>query len=279
MARNDVSEDVFFLDRALQRPLQAQIRETVVNGILSRQLLVGARMPSTRLLARHLGVARVTVTTAFQELVAQGYLRSSDRSAFVVADSAPVPRVRTGPDLTGDPRVDWMAKIPNSLEKLRRVFDLGAWRDCARQAMGRRDFEDMAGDVAAADDPMLVDYICARTLPRRGITAKSDQVLVTLGAQNALWLAIQLLVRDGFHAVVENPGHPDITSALRWLGARITAIDVDGEGLPTESLPDELDAVFVTPSHHAPTAVTMPMHRRQLLLSAAADRGFSHRRG
>jgi GntR family transcriptional regulator/MocR family aminotransferase len=154
------------------------------------------------------------------------------------------------------------------------LFDLGAWRDCVRQAMGRRDFEDMAGDVAAADDPVLINHICARTLPRRGITAEPDQVLATLGTQNALWLAIQLMVRSGFHAVVENPGHPDISSALRWLGARVTAVDVDGDGLPPNALPDDTDAVFVTPSHHAPTAVTMPIHRRQQLLGAAEERDF-----
>ena len=102
------------------------------------------------------------------------------------------------------------------------LFHLGAWRDCARRALGRRDFEDMARDAVAADDPMLVDYIASRTLPRRGIVAGPEEILVTVGAQNALWLTIQLLARSGIHAACENPGYPDTVGALRWHGARVT---------------------------------------------------------
>ena len=78
---------------------------------------------------------------------------------------------------------------------------------------GRRDFDDMARDAAASDDPMLVNYICSRTLPRRGIAAEPGEILVTVGAQNALWLTIQLLAKNGLHAVCENPGYPDIATA------------------------------------------------------------------
>src|SRR5690625_4599584 len=256
----------------------------------------GAALPSTRRLARHLGLSRITVTNAYQELISQGYLVSRDRSACIVADQAPISRPgkqQSAPDPGG---LDWSARLSRSLLDYPRIekpanwrdypypfiygqadwslFDHGAWRDCSRRALGRRDFEEMAGDMALADDPMLVSYICTRSLPRRGIQADPEEVLVTLGAQNALWLAISLLAHDGFRAACENPGYPEVANALLWKGAHVTPVNVDGEGLPPDALPHALDAVSVTPSHHAPTAAIMPMQRCEWLLEAANARDF-----
>lgn len=154
------------------------------------------------------------------------------------------------------------------------LFDLAAWRDCARRALAREDFILMAGDFAAADDVELVNYIRSRTLPSRGIHAEPDEILVTVGAQNALWIISHLLLTRRSHVVCENPGHPDISATLHLTGANVTALDVDEGGLPPELLPDEIDAVFVTPSHQSPTAATMPRARRIALLEAAAERDF-----
>lgn len=291
MKANRVPEEFFFLDRAQNRSLQGQIREAIVSAVLAGQLLPGAQLPSTRKLAKHLGVSRLTITLAYQELVSQGYLSTSARSAFAVSETAPIPQLADEPHAQEGGGIDWEAKLSDSLMDRRKIdkphdwrtfpfpfiygqmdmtlFDHGAWRDCARRALGRRDFEDMAGDAAAADDPMLVNYICSRTLPRRGISANPAEILVTVGAQNALWLTIQLLTKNNTHAVCENPGYPDITTSLHWNGARVTPVDVDQYGLRTDCLPSGVDLVFVTPSHHAPTAVTMPMSRREALLSAA----------
>jgi GntR family transcriptional regulator/MocR family aminotransferase len=296
MSRMTASEEIFFLDRSQDQGLQAQLRASLVSAILARRLLPGTRLPSTRRLAKHLNVSRITVTLAYQELVSQGYLATAKRSGFFVSESAPVAGLDSKTGARPKAGIDWTRKLPRSLSDRRRIekpydwrtfpypfiygqmdmslFNHNAWRDCARRALGRRDFEDMASDFAAADDPMLVNYICARTLPRRGIAARPEEVLVTVGAQNALWLVIQLLMRDGLHAVCENPGYPDLVSALRWSGARVSPIDVDDQGLPTDRLPPEVDVVFVTPSHHAPTAVTLPLERRTKLLEAADAQDF-----
>ncbi len=296
MNRITAPEEIFFLDRSQGQGLQAQVRESLVSAILARRLLPGTRLPSTRKLARHLEVSRITITLAYQELVSQGYLATARRSSFFISDSAPISALgdrSTEPAETG---IDWAAKLPRSLSDRRMIekpydwrtfpypfiygqmdmslFHHNAWRDCARRALGRRDFEDMASDVAVADDPMLVNYICSSTLPRRGIAARPSEVLVTVGAQNALWLVVQLMARDGLHAVCENPGYPDLVSALRWSGTRVSTVDVDEHGLPTDRLPPGADVVFVTPSHHAPTAVTMPMSRRSRLLEAADQQDF-----
>ncbi|MGF7008543.1 PLP-dependent aminotransferase family protein [Aminobacter sp. BE322] len=296
MAHPTVSETVFFLDNASRVGLQAQIRETVVSAVLAGRIQPGAHLPSTRKLADYLNISRITVTLAYQELASQGYVEAASRSAYRVAGNPPTNALAANAPQAGGDAIDWSAKLRSSFivaKQMRKpldwrrypypflygqmdpsLFDLTAWRDCARRALAREDFEQMAGDFAAADDVQLVNYICSRTLPSRGIRANPDEILVTVGAQNALWIVIQLLLRQDAHAVCENPCHPDMSASLMLSGAQVTAIDVDKEGLPPETLPKDVDAVFVTPSHHSPTGATMPVERRARLLEAAAEQNF-----
>ena len=292
-----IPPDVFFLDRASGRSLQAQLRETVVALLRTGQAAPGARLPSSRKLAAHLGIARMTVTLAYQELVAQGVVEARDRRGYVLSKGAmpELPRpLRAEPRRAGAP--DWDGFLDLGLSQRRRVikppdwrhmpypfvygqmdaslFDHAAWRDCARQASGGRDFFDLAGDQAVADDPVLVNYIRSTMLPRRGISAETEEILITVGAQNALWLAAELLTRRPLKAIGENPGYPDTLQALRWCGAEVGTVDVDEHGVPPAAIPEGTGAVFVSPSHHAPTGATMPVKRRRQLLRAAAERDF-----
>ena len=84
MAKSRIPPDIFFLDRQSKQSLQGQIRETVIASILSHQAPPGAILPSSRRLATHLGVARMTVTLAYQELVAQGYVETESRAGYRV---------------------------------------------------------------------------------------------------------------------------------------------------------------------------------------------------
>jgi GntR family transcriptional regulator/MocR family aminotransferase len=105
-----VSEGVFLIDRD-RGGLQAQIRETVVSGVLSGVLVPGARLPSTRRLSEYLNVSRLTVSLAYQELVSQGYLEAAERSGYVISPTAPVARLRAGGgDLAGG-GLDWAGRF------------------------------------------------------------------------------------------------------------------------------------------------------------------------
>ena len=291
-----VSPTIFFLDATRKTGLQSQIRETTVSAIVSGTILPGARMPSSRKLAEYLKISRLTVTLAYQELVSQGYLEVRSRSAYYVAKTPPVTRPDKLLAYPSGSAIDWSSKLhsgfniakairkPHDWRRYRypflygkmdhNLFDHAAWRDCARRALAREDFILMADDFAAADDEELVNYICTRTLPSRGIHARPDEILVTVGAQNALWIVSHLLLNRNSHVVYENPGHPDISATLHLTGARMTALDVDDGGLPPERLPEGIDAVFVTPSHQSPTAATMPIERRKALLEAADRQDF-----
>jgi len=295
-----ISEQQFFLDRDNGVGLQAQLRERIAASILARRFLPAQRMPSSRKLADHLGIARITVSLVYQDLVADGYLESAPRSGFFVAEDPPghllVPRKPKA--AVAQSRIDWMSRLGRRYARVRSVekpldwraypypfiygqldpelFPHDDWRDCARRSLGKREFDQVAGDFRYADDPRLVDYILSHSLPARGVLASSDEVLVTMGAQNAIWLVIRLLsdVKPGLRVVIEEPGYSDLRESLRSTGCEIIPVEVDDQGLPPENLPEDVDLVCVTPSHQAPTGVTMPKARRRRLVALAEARDF-----
>jgi GntR family transcriptional regulator/MocR family aminotransferase len=101
-----IAEDTFYLDPAYEGTLQKQIQTLVAEGIVSGRFRAGERLPSSRKLAQHLGVSRITVTLAYAELVADDYLVSKGRSGYFVSETAPRPRM---PDraLAREDKVDW----------------------------------------------------------------------------------------------------------------------------------------------------------------------------
>ncbi len=290
-----LSADTFFIDPASPGTLQSQIRQSITAAVLAGRLRKGERLPSSRALAQHLGIARITVTLAFQDLVADGYLESRDRSGYFVAPTAPLaeaPRrrkplppgqidwaqwldMRHGAARVVEKEVGWQRfKYPFIYGQTdATLFNHTSWRLCAHQALGRRDFDALTADYGTHDDPMLLDYIARHTLPRRGISAAPENILITIGAQNALWLICQLLLGNGRQAAFENPGYPGLRAILAQFGAALP-VDVDEAGLPPEALPHSARLVFVTPSHQAPSTVTMPMARRRQLLALAKARNM-----
>jgi GntR family transcriptional regulator/MocR family aminotransferase len=154
------------------------------------------------------------------------------------------------------------------------LFDHHNWRQCALRALGRRDFDALTADYDERDDPMLIEYVLRALLPRRGIVAAPSEVLLTLGAQNALWLAAQVLLAPGRRAVTENPGYTGLKSILGQTRADVVAVDVDEAGLPPEAIPAGAHVVFATASHQSPTNATMPVERRLKLLERAAEADF-----
>lgn len=289
--------DAIFLRAADAPSLQGRLAAAIVRAILESRARPGTRLPSSRRLAQALSISRMTVTLVYQELVSQGYLETRPRSGVAVAATVPHRRLRSAHNATTDRRpLNWgrwlsdhhlprrVIRKPTNWRTYRypfifgqpdpTLFDHNAWRDCARRALGTRDFSELASDRYGADDPLLVDYICSNTLTRRGIAAGPDQVLVTLGAQNALFLAVELLARADRLAVAEEPGYPDFAETLRRARSPTTFIPVDDQGLDPELLPANTRLVIVTPSHHIPTNATMPLHRRQDLLARAAAHDF-----
>jgi len=286
--------DTFFLTPDAQGTLQSQIQQMIAEGILSGRFLKGEKLPSSRALAKHLGVSRITVTLAYTELLANDYLEARDRSGYFVSVNAPEPPAfpQRAPQ---EDAVDWTNALgqtfsggvtpvkPSDWADFKYpfvygqtdpgLFDHANWRLCALQALGLKDFGSMTQDYYDQDDPKLIEYVARHSLPRRGIAARPEEILITLGAQNALWLTSQVLLDDKKRAVVENPCYHSLQDVLTQRQCKLTAVDVDQDGLPPDQIPDDADVVFTTPSHQCPTTATMPVKRRQSLLSRAREIG------
>ncbi|WP_394181966.1 PLP-dependent aminotransferase family protein [Yoonia maritima] len=290
-----ISVETFFLDPSAVGTLQARVQQMVAQGILAGRFRPGERLPSSRKMAAHLGVSRITVTLAYTELVADDYLTSRGRSGYFVSENAPEPpafpakRAQTGtvdwnraigqrftPGLNMDKPTDWASyKYPFIYGQAdKTLFDAANWRLCALRALGMRDFSALTSDYYDHDDPQLVEFIARQTLPRRGILANDDEILVTMGAQNALWLAAQVLLNSRRMAAIEDPCYPALRNILDQSRCQYTPVPVDADGLPPDALPDETDVVFVTPSHQCPTTSTMSVDRRKALLRKAEEDDF-----
>lgn len=287
-----ISVETFFLDPDAEGTLQAQIQQMIAQGILSGRFRKGEKLPSSRRLADHLGVSRITVTLAYTELQANDYLSARDRSGYFVSDNAPEPPGFSARHPKQD-RIDWSRALgrkftggvtpdkPQNWSSYRypfvygqadpSLFDHGNWRQCALRALGQKDFHAMTTDYFDQDDPQLIEFVARHTLPRRGILADPSEILITMGAQNALWLTAQVLLTQRRTAVVEDPCYHALRDVLTQSRCHLTPVNVDRDGLPPDVLPAQADVIFTTPSHQSPTNATMPLKRRKALLKKAQE--------
>ncbi len=285
-------EILFTLDRNAKKSLQAQIREFLVAAILEGHLKPGEKMPSTRRMSEQLRVSRNTVVLVFQGLTDDGYLRASERSGYYVAETM----MTTAPVFGGvtirqnEDKVDWQQWILKNPTLQRNIakphnwqaapypfvygqpdpnlFPIADWRDCAYKVVGKKWLDAWSADTPENDDEMLVDQIRARILPRRGILVSDDQILVTMGAQMALYLVASLLVNSSTRVAIEEPGYSDVRNIFGLRTQNIISVPVDNKGLPVDQRLQQADIVYTTPSHQFPTTVTMPLSRRLELLKA-----------
>ncbi len=291
-------DSLFHLERVESVSVQSQIRELLVSAILNGQLRPGEPLPSSRKMAKMLGCSRNTVVLTYQSLVDDGYLSARERSGFFVspeilegrAASLPPPIQAAGSRPAWGRRFRVQPSVQENIEKPldwpsfpypfiygqvdQSLFPIAAWRDCQRRALGRRGMDAWTSDTRGSDDPLLVEQVRSRLLPRRGILAGDDQILITLGAQNALYILASLLVTERSTVAIEDPGYPDLRNILRLRTDQVIPIRVDQHGLVVDKRLNVCDAVYVTPSHQFPTTVTMPIERRTALLRRAAERDF-----
>jgi GntR family transcriptional regulator/MocR family aminotransferase len=296
-----MSVTTFYIDPDSELSLQNQIRQRLIEAILGGTFPSGVRLPSSRKLADQLGVARNTVVLVYQQLLADSYIVSRERSGIYVNDEIleGYGGYRELSSVTEEAKAraaSWKRRLKTRLpiKKSFRcppnwqlhpypfmdgrfdktLYPIAEWREATRLALGAREIHEWSNDSGDVDDPMLIEEIRTKVLPRRGIQAGPDEILITIGAQQALHLVTQLLTDQGSIVAVEEPGYPDVRQLLAWRGARVIHQPVDGEGMVVDERLDPSQIVFVTPSHQFPTAVTMSMARRKALLQAANRRDF-----
>ena len=292
---NRLNWSVLFRNFALnQRSLQVQIRQMIVAAIEERRLAANARMPSSRELALSLGVARNTVVLAYRQLVDEGLLESRERSGYFVADldfddpshaTHAEMRARSplGPDWSSRfgltpstqrnivKKIDWLRyPFPFLYGQFDpSLFPTNDWRESARGALSVLEIQNWARDLIDGDDPELIDQLRVHVLPRAGIFAPPEEIIVTVGAQQALFMLAQLFLRKETRIGIENPGYADARNIFGMISDRVVPLAIDADGLVASHEVAACEYIYVTPAHQCPTTVNMPLRRRERLLELA----------
>ena len=267
---NETSQPVELLltvSREVPGTLGSQIEDALRRAIRDGALRSGAQVPSTRDLARQLGVSRRIAVDAYAQLAAEGYLtlrqgarpRVSDAAAVVgAAEAAPRP--------APPPRFDFLPSVPDV-----SAFPRDAWARSLREAVRSiTDFELGHGSPEGVDElrRALADYL-GRV---RGVVADPDRVVVTSGYSQGLGLVCRALAARGARRVaIEDPSNIEQRAIARRAGLEPVPVPVDDGGVVVDALTDE-DAVVVTPAHQHPTGVLMSAERRAALCAWLRDR-------
>ena len=249
------------------QPLYLQIYESIAAQIRAGHLAPGNRLPGKRSLAAQLSVAVNTVDTAYQMLVAEGYLESRQRSGFFVLPytdtlkpAAPIPP----PPQAAAPayRFDLSTGSVDTA-----LFPFRTWGRIQKELLYTGGELLAHGHRSGDEDLRLViaEYLRAY----RGVECAAEQIIVGAGMEYLLGLVAQLL--RGSTAAIENPGYARSRTILENCGVSCRCVDIDENGLAMEGLEASgANLCYVTPSHHFPTGVTMPVGRRAQLLQWAA---------
>lgn len=276
------------LDRSagsLGRQLAQKLREAIKGGALK----AGDALPSTRALACSLGVARGTVVEAFEQLIAEGFLESSPGVGTYIAHALSSSEARSTKHRNvalatqpSPPSAEPFNAVAAQFEPLPPVpfavsIPLGAaspgpvWR-----RLGNRLRSHGLGAPGGYGDPQgalpLREAIAEYVRRSRSVRCEAEQVIVTTGTQQGLFLACLILMGREDFAWVENPAYPGITAILNTVGApdRMVRVPVDEEGLDVEAgirVKADARVAFVTPSHQYPLGMPMSMARRNALLA------------
>ena len=260
------------LDPKAESPLYQQLYDHLSAQIRAGRLKKGGKLPGKRTLANQLAVAVNTVDTAYQMLVAEGYLESREKSGFYVLEytdilpetSLPPPEVEAPPIPAPAPKFDLSTGAVDTA-----LFPFRTWGRLQKELLYNG--EELLHHGDRQGDYELRRELAAYLRSYRGVVCTPEQIVVGAGMEYLLGLLAQLL--KGSTAAVENPGYDRPRTILENNGIPCHCVDIDSSGLDPTALENSgADLCYVTPSHHFPTGVTMPAGRRAQLLRWAGEK-------
>ena len=252
------------LKKAPGVPLYEALYRCIRQDILTGKLAAGEKLPSKRALAAHLEVSKITVETAYNQLLAEGFLASREKVGYFVESlqkqtAAPIPKeaeeVRQEDliDLTGDSPAHFPFSVWSRLQR-EVMLDLG---------------EGLLLPLHKQGLPALRNAIASHLLQFRGMQVDPDNILIGAGTDFLYNLLVQLLGRDKRYGV-EEPGYSKIQKIYEAAGARCNLLPLDRQGVDPEELGDT-QVLHISPSHHFPSGIVTTHNRRQTLLNWAAE--------
>jgi len=255
-------------------PLYEQIYQYIKESIISGRIAYREKLPSTRLLAKHLEVSRSTVELAYGQLLSEGYIESEPYRGFFAAqveglyhlvnekvshrEKEAVKKERYRFDFT-----------PNGVDL--KSFPYNAWRKLSKDIL-----MDDKVELFRLGNPQgetgFREAVCKYLYQARGVNCSPEQVIVGAGSDYLLMLLCAVLGRE--HVVaLENPSYKQAYRLFVSQSYQVLPIEMDGYGMKVSALRDtEADVAYVTPSHQYPTGIVMPMKRRMELLKWADEK-------
>ena len=245
-------------------PLYEGLYRCIRADILSGKLAPGEKLPSKRALAANLEVSKITVEGAYEQLLCEGYIRSQEKVGYFVEavaqarrhiPAAPAPEEgrRCDLDFTANSCTDFPFTVWSSLQR-QVMLDLS--RKLLLPLPNRGLWE-------------LRRAIAGHLAGFRGMEVDPENILIGAGTDFLYNLLIQLLGRDKVYAV-EEPGYSKIRRIYGAGGVACVSAGLDGFGVDPQSL-GEAQVLHISPSHHFPTGLVTPLHRRRQLLTWAAE--------
>ena len=248
-------------------PLYEALYRCIRGDILSGSLEAGEKLPSKRALAAHLEVSKITVETAYNQLLAEGYICSREKVGyFVEAVERPVRRVLP---LSGPKPVPTQTPLVDLTGSGTEHFPFSVWSRLQREVM--LDYgEQLLRPLPHQGIPELRRAIADHLAAFRGMDIDPENILIGAGTDFLYNLLIQLLGRDLIYAV-EEPGYGKIRQIYAAGGVTCTGAPLDSRGVRPDALTNA-DVLHFSPSHHFPTGLVTPVGRRQELLAWAREK-------
>lgn len=243
-------------------PLYEALYRCIRSDILSGKLAPGEKLPSKRALAAHLEVSKITVETAYNQLLSEGYLVSREKVGYFVEAGRKWAEIPPSPALTqaAEPR-QWLLDLTGGAER----FPFSVWMKLQREVM--LDYgERLLAPLPNRGIPELRRAIADHLAAFRGMRVDPENILIGAGTDFLYNLLIQLLGREKLYAL-EEPGYGKIRRIYAAGGVTCTSAPMDSRGVIPREL--EGDVLHISPSHHFPTGLVTPVSRRLELLAWA----------
>lgn len=254
-------------------PLYEHLYKSIKNDIVQGVIKIGDRLPSKRPFAKNLGVSVITVENAYAQLLAEGFIYSMPKRGFYVSDfksrveEKKVPFKKEVIPAAGEESGCFADFSSNQTPS--ELFPFTIWSRVIREVLNDSRAQLMTNPPCGGILP-LRESIAKYLKEFRGMNVCPEQILIGAGTEYLYGLLIQLLGNDKVYAV-ENPGYPKLAKIYGSYRVAWEWIEMDGSGIRTEQLEEKkVDIVHITPSHHYPTGIVMPISRRYELLGWAS---------
>ena len=255
---------LYKLNTNLNIPLHIQLYKAIKEEILS-ELQVGAKLPSIRKLVSQYNLSKTTVESAYSQLYAEGFIESKPRSGYFVADVLyqNCPHRDTKDKSQTSQKKYKYDFFPAELKK--EDFPLKVWKRCFNKVIDETLDFGSYGD--GQGESGLRDEIASYLTSLREVKCDSKQIIICSGFSDSMSLVAKLLKQKFSYFGMEEPGYHIARRVFEEYGYNIKKIKVASEGVELSSLKTSgAQFIYITPSHHYPTGVTMPISKRVKIL-------------